>query len=300
VENCKICKKEIKNRGALVVHEKTCEKILLIKDNIVNDYIRNEMSVTRLCRKYNLGSNIINDIIGDKKRTLVEANRIGKKLFPFKHNDSSKAILRYKRLKYMEENPEKTAWRCSNISYPEKLFLEKIKNSGLDKKYLIIREYSVFPYFIDFAFLNEKIAVEIDGSQHLLPDRKNSDMVKDKVLNENGWKVVRVTENEVKTNIDNLFLEILDILGKNDVEIKNTKIGVFKHKKSDKVKSNKSGLTDKEIGRVLNQRKVVRPEYSVLIEDIKNLGYLGTGRKYSVSDNSIRKWVKWCEKYNIN
>jgi very-short-patch-repair endonuclease len=300
MENCKICKKKITNRGALVVHEKTCEKILSIKDNVVNDYICNEMSITRLCKKYNLGSNIINDIIGDKKRTLVEANRIGKKLFPLKHSDSSKAILRYKRLKYMEENPEKTAWRCSNISYPEKLFLEKITNSGLDKKYLIIREYSVFPYFIDFAFLNEKIAVEIDGGQHLLPDRKNSDIVKDKVLNENGWKVVRVTENEVKTNIDNLFLVILNILGENDVEIKNTKIGVFKHKKSDKVKTIKSGLTDKEIERVLKQRKVIRPEYSILIEDIKNLGYLGTGRKYGVSDNSIRKWIKWYKKYNIN
>jgi very-short-patch-repair endonuclease len=300
MENCKICKKEITNRGALVVHEKTCEKILSIKDNVVNDYICNEMSITRLCKKYNLGSNIINDIIGDKKRTLVEANRIGKKLFPLKHSDSSKAILRYKRLKYMEENPEKTAWRCSNISYPEKLFLEKITNSGLDKKYLIIREYSVFPYFIDFAFLNEKIAVEIDGGQHLLPDRKNSDIVKDKVLNENGWKVVRVTENEVKTNIDNLFLVILNILGENDVEIKNTKIGVFKHKKSDKVKTIKSGLTDKEIERVLKQRKVIRPDYSILIEDIKNLGYLGTGRKYGVSDNSIRKWIKWYKKYNIN
>jgi DNA invertase Pin-like site-specific DNA recombinase len=170
----------------------------------------------------------------------------------------------------------------------------------LDKKYLIIREYSVFPYFIDFAFLNEKIAVEIDGGQHLLPDRKNSDIVKDKVLNENGWKVVRVTENEVKTNIDNLFLVILNILGENDVEIKNTKIGVFKHKKSDKVKTIKSGLTDKEIERVLKQRKVIRPEYSILIEDIKNLGYLGTGRKYGVSDNSIRKWIKWYKKYNIN
>lgn len=47
-------------------------------------------------------------------------------------------------------------------------------------------------------------------------------------------------------------------------------------------------------------RKVERPEYDVLLNDIFYLGYLGTGKKYGVSDNAIRKWVKYYEKYNIN
>ena len=75
----------------------------------------------------------------------------------------------------MKNNPEKTAWRLSNVSYPEKLFIEYIESNGLDKKYSIIREYSVFPYFIDFAFVNQMVAIEIDGSQHLLPERKEKD-----------------------------------------------------------------------------------------------------------------------------
>jgi len=37
-------------------------------------------------------------------------------------------------------------------------------------------------------------------------------------------------------------------------------------------------------------QKVKRPPYKQLIEEIKELGYRGTGRKYNVSDNSIRKW----------
>lgn len=44
------------------------------------------------------------------------------------------------------------------------------------------------------------------------------------------------------------------------------------------------------------QRKVERPSYNELIKDINNLGYLGTGRKYGVSDNSIRKWKNFYEK----
>jgi len=40
-------------------------------------------------------------------------------------------------------------------------------------------------------------------------------------------------------------------------------------------------------------RKVERPPLEVLEQDVKILGYLGTGRKYKVSDNAIRKWIKY-------
>jgi len=49
----------------------------------------------------------------------------------------------------------------------------------------------------------------------------------------------------------------------------------------------------KRKGVQFNSRKIKeRPDINILIEDIKNLGYCGTGRKYNVSDNSIRKWIK--------
>lgn len=41
-----------------------------------------------------------------------------------------------------------------------------------------------------------------------------------------------------------------------------------------------------------NQRKVERPPKDNILADIKELGYTGTGRKYGVSDNTIRKWLK--------
>ncbi len=40
------------------------------------------------------------------------------------------------------------------------------------------------------------------------------------------------------------------------------------------------------------KRKVERPTYDVLMESVNEIGYCGTGRKYGVSDNSIRKWIK--------
>ncbi len=41
-----------------------------------------------------------------------------------------------------------------------------------------------------------------------------------------------------------------------------------------------------------NARKVSRPSLEALQKDVKELGYSGTGRKYGVSDNAVRKWIK--------
>ncbi len=40
------------------------------------------------------------------------------------------------------------------------------------------------------------------------------------------------------------------------------------------------------------RRKVERPPIEVLEKEIEEFGYSKTGRKYNVSDNAIRKWIK--------
>ena len=42
----------------------------------------------------------------------------------------------------------------------------------------------------------------------------------------------------------------------------------------------------------LDQRKVARPDRETILKDTASLGFLGAGRKYGVSDNAIRKWLK--------
>jgi transposase-like protein len=58
-------------------------------------------------------------------------------------------------------------------------------------------------------------------------------------------------------------------------------------------------MTDEKNNINILRRKVDRPEYEVLLKEIDELGFSATGRKYGVSDNSIRKWVKNYEKYKI-
>lgn len=45
------------------------------------------------------------------------------------------------------------------------------------------------------------------------------------------------------------------------------------------------------------QRKVERPSHEQLLREVKETSYLSVGRKYGVSDNAIRKWIRYYEKH---
>jgi hypothetical protein len=134
---CKICGKEIKNNGALVLHQKTCEYVTKIKEDIKKLYVNELWSIKRIKDKYNLGSQTIVDVLEGNLRNVSESNKTARKLFPnsFIHSDETKQKIREKRIKFMKENPEQTSWRTKNLSYPEKLFLDKVYELCLDKKY---------------------------------------------------------------------------------------------------------------------------------------------------------------------
>lgn len=43
------------------------------------------------------------------------------------------------------------------------------------------------------------------------------------------------------------------------------------------------------------RRKVPRPAYEQLKQDLETMSYCAVGRKYGVSDNAVRKWLRWYE-----
>jgi very-short-patch-repair endonuclease len=290
---CEICRSKFVNKGALHRHYTGCKIINENEEEIIELYI-NGLSINKLSSKFNIGKVSVLNILKKsnvKIRTHSEGVKLAHKLYPdnFKHTKESKEKIREARLKFMSENPEKTAWRQSNLSYPEKIFLEKIKEIGWDKKYLIVRERSVFPYFIDFAFEEQKIAIEIDGSQHNNVDRIKSDLKKDSLLNSLNWVVLRFTANKIKFEIDSCMDIINSFLKEESIHV-----GVYKY--SDIKYTYNKKINSINLDRSTPQRKVERPPYTQLINEVNELGYAGTGRKYGVSDNSIRKWIKYYEK----
>jgi hypothetical protein len=42
-------------------------------------------------------------------------------------------------------------------------------------------------------------------------------------------------------------------------------------------------------------RKVQRPPYEQLVADLRSISFVAVGRKYGVSDNAVRKWIRWYE-----
>lgn len=45
-----------------------------------------------------------------------------------------------------------------------------------------------------------------------------------------------------------------------------------------------------------SQRKVPRPPYRQLLDEIDSMGFVAVGCKYGVSDNAVRKWVRFYER----
>ncbi|MDG1949845.1 MAG: HNH endonuclease [bacterium] len=72
-----------------------------------------------------------------------------------------------------------------------------------------------------------------------------------------------------------------------------------KKKELDLQRCKNGGATDAILEAAKKKRKSKRPLYDELKREIKENGYSATGRRYGVSDNAIRKWVKFYEKQRI-
>lgn len=94
-------------------------------------------------------------------------------------------------------------------SYAEKYVISLLNELSIP----YTRELKVGKWFLDFSQIENKLALEIDGKQHLLPERKESDNKKDKFLVENGWRILRIQwkkitkefRNELILNITSFF-----------------------------------------------------------------------------------------------
>lgn len=84
--------------------------------------------------------------------------------------------------------------------------------------------------------------------------------------------------------------------GKNNKKKNDNKSKKIRREIEKKEKSNiKKEYTKKRL--LIGRRIVQRPPLKQLLEEISELGYVTTGRKYGVSDNAVRKWVKSYKKY---
>ena len=75
------------------------------------------------------------------------------------------------------------------------------------------RQLPIAGYIVDFACSEHKFTVEVDGLQHGEDARSLSDTARTAQLEALGWKVFRVWNNDVLTNIDGVCDAIVRAVG---------------------------------------------------------------------------------------
>lgn len=132
------------------------------------------------------------------------------KIMPSKKRRESS---RRAQLKLVAEGRHK-GWQSRNIvSYPEKFWQEVLKNNNISysfnhpvKKSDLGVKDDDSNYFLDFL-IGENFDLEIDGKQHSYKERKESDALRDELLNKNGYIVYRIKWNEIVSDRGKLLME---------------------------------------------------------------------------------------------
>ena len=74
--------------------------------------------------------------------------------------------------------------------------------------YKIRRQHIVSQYILDFAYLDCRLAIELDGGYHNTEDQQYDDAVRTKNLESLGWHVLRIKNEEVFNDIETVLAQI--------------------------------------------------------------------------------------------
>jgi very-short-patch-repair endonuclease len=202
---CKICNKEYSNLLGLSSHLKQKHNY-----NILQYYIDYEKFEIPKCDcgeklKYVAGLNFRSTCGNKKCLKKLQKNRI--------QSNETRLKISNKMIQLSKDGVLK-GWSINNDinrrSYPEKFFIKLLEMNDLYSKYTIKEKLSFGKYFLDFAFLEIKTDVEIDGQQHFISEKAiNHDLKRDQYLLENGWNVYRIAWLELKNNPKKIIKDFL-------------------------------------------------------------------------------------------
>lgn len=215
------------------------------------------------------------------------------------------------RKKFLRENPDKHPWKNSKkfISHPCEILKQALRDNNIyfEEEYTPLKSRA---FSLDIAFVDKKIALEINGNQHYQSNGKLKPYYQERhdLLVEKGWTVHEIhykncyNKNfikkickdfeylkikDIKTYINYMYEKVLRQL----VNKTNKKYYCLDCKK-DVFRTSKRCMSCN--ARKNNKRKVVnRPSLETILNDIKETSFVATGKKYGVSDNTIRKWIKY-------
>lgn len=199
--NCKLCNKNYKTLLSLSKHLTNKHKY---QGGLLQYYVDFENFKIPKCKYCDNKAKHYNGIIfrktcGDKKCFIKSCE-------DRKIDDKTKSKISKSMIK-IHKKGNHPGWTFINKdpnrrSYPEKWFIKNVlEEYELYSKYTIKEKLPFHKYFLDFAILDLKVDIEIDGQQHFIDEKSiEHDNKRDDFLLKNGWKVYRITWLELKNN----------------------------------------------------------------------------------------------------
>ncbi|MDH6343246.1 leucyl-tRNA synthetase [Parabacteroides sp. PFB2-12] len=83
--------------------------------------------------------------------------------------------------------------------------------------YKIRRQHIVNGYIADFINLEKSVIIEVDGGIHQTSEQKEKDELRTRILNDQGFQVIRFTNNEVLANPQSVANQIKDYLDQKSI-----------------------------------------------------------------------------------
>ena len=85
------------------------------------------------------------------------------------------------------------------------LYLRELRKLGFHFR----RQVPIKNFIVDFACFHPRVIIELDGSQHADKRHAHEDLRRDALLSADGFKIVRVWNNDVDKNLEGVFEQIL-------------------------------------------------------------------------------------------
>ncbi len=194
----------------------------------------------------------------NREKNLINSNkdRLGIKL-----STEHKKKISEGRLKFLKENPEMVPYKLNHKhkeTFPEKYFRNVLK--GFVYQFRV----SGTLYEIDFANPENKIGIEIDGEQHYVdPSIVNHDIKRTEVLNNLGWRLIRIRWSEYKSLPLEDRKDIISMIMENSFDVEGKIIHYLDIKKM-KVEKSRKIQDDKNKGDS-ERREYLRAERKIII-----------------------------------
>ena len=173
----------------------------MIEWHKIQEYYNTGNSVRKTLLKFNISGRKFYKGVKQgfiKLRSKSDSQKLSQSKNPRKHSEETKKKLSEIRKKYLAENPDKVPYKLnhsSKESYPEKYFTEVFVNEGIE----VVKSFHIGIYELDFCIPDKRIDIEIDGSQHYCDEKiVESDKRRNKLLEDDGWDVIRINWSEYK------------------------------------------------------------------------------------------------------